>query len=94
MRIISNFILLLIILLGLTFASLNAGTVNFNYYIASQEIALSVLLLIFFGAGIFFGMVAYLFSWFRLKSNNLQLKTQLKMAEIEIKNLRSIPIKG
>ena len=94
MRIISYFILLIIMLIGLTFASLNSSPVIFNYYLESKEIALSILLTLFFGAGIFLGMIACIVSWIKIKRSNLKLKSQLKVAEIEIKNLRSIPIKS
>lgn len=94
MRIISYFILLIIMLIGLTFASLNSTPVTFNYYLESKQIALSILLTLFFGAGIFLGMIACIVSWVKIKRSNFKLKSQLKVAEIEIKNLRSIPIKG
>jgi len=94
MRIISYFILLVIMLIGLTFASLNSTPVTFNYYLGSKDIALSILLTLFFGAGIFLGMIAFIISWIKIKRGNLKLKSQLKVTEIEIKNLRSIPIKG
>lgn len=81
-------------LIGLTFASLNSAPVVFNYYLDSKNIALSILLTLFFGAGIFLGMIAFIISWIRIKRSNLKLKSQLRIAEIEIKNLRSIPIKG
>ena len=81
-------------LIGLTFASLNSAPVTFNYYLGTKDLALSILLTLFFGAGIFLGMIAYIVSWIKIKRDNLKLKSQIKVAEIEIKNLRSIPIKG
>lgn len=94
MRIFSYLILLIIMLIGLTFASLNSAIVTFNYYLGSKAIALSLLLVLAFGAGIFLGLLVAVFSWIRLKSSNFRLKSRLNIAEKEVKNLRSIPIKG
>jgi len=81
-------------LIGLTFASLNSTSVVFNYYLGSKTIALSLLLVFTFGAGISLGLLVAIVSWIKAKKNNLQLKSRLKIAEKEIKNLRSIPIRG
>ena len=94
MRIFSYIILLIIMLIGLTFASLNSTSVVFNYYLGSKTITLSLLLVFAFGAGIFIGLLVSVFSWIRIKRDNLRLKLHLKNVEKEVKNLRSIPIKG
>lgn len=94
MRILSYLVLLAIMLTGLTFASLNATPVVFNYYLGSKTITLSLLLVFAFGGGIFLGLLVSIFSWIRVKRDNFQLKSRLKLVEKEVKNLRSIPIKG
>lgn len=94
MRIFSYLVLLVIMLIGLTFAALNPAPVVFNYYLGSQTTALSLLLVFAFGGGIFIGLLVSIFFWVKIKRNNLRLKSQLKNAEKEIKNLRSIPING
>lgn len=94
MRIISYLILLLIMLIGLTFASLNSNIVTFNYYLGTLDIALSLLLVGAFGIGIFLGLFAAVTPWFRVKRDNMRLKSRLKVVEKEVENLRSIPIKG
>jgi lipopolysaccharide assembly protein A len=81
-------------LIGLTFASLNSTPVVFNYYLGAKTITLSLLLVFTFGAGIVFGLLITIISWIKAKKNNLQLKSRLKIAEKEVKNLRSIPIRG
>jgi len=81
-------------LVGLTFAALNPTPVNFNYYLGVKNLALSLLLVYVFGAGLLLGGIVTFFSWIRLKSDNLRLRSRLKIAEKEIANLRSIPIKG
>ena len=94
MRILSYLVLLVIMLAGLTFASLNAAPVVFNYYLGSKTITLSLLLVFAFGGGIFLGLLVSTFSWIRIKRDNFRLKSRLKLVEKEVKNLRSIPIKG
>ena len=94
MRVISYLILLVIMLIGLTFASLNATPVVFNYYLGSKTITLSLLLVFVFGVGIFLGIIVTMFTWIKIKRDNLKLKSSLRVIEKEVKNLRSIPIKG
>lgn len=94
MRIVSYIVLLIVMLLGFTFASLNANPVVFNYYLGSKTIALSLLLVFTFGAGILFGFFLTFVTWFRLKAENLRLHTRLKVVEKEVENLRTIPIRG
>lgn len=81
-------------LFGITFATLNADAVIFNYYFSSVKISLALLLVGALGIGIFFGFIAMLFSVFKLKKQNYHLKTKLKIAEKELENLRSLPING
>lgn len=80
-------------LLGLTFASLNASNVIFNYYVGSKSIALSLLLVFAFGLGLLLGGFVTFFSWLRLKTENYRIKSRLKMVEKEVENLRTLPIK-
>ncbi|MEI8055238.1 MAG: LapA family protein [bacterium] len=94
MRILSYLVLLVIMLAGLTFTSLNSVPVSFNYYLDSKTFTLSLLLVFAFGGGIFLGLLASIFSWINIKRDNFRLKSRLKLVEKEVKNLRSIPIKG
>ena len=94
MRSLSYLVLLMIMLVGLTFASLNSSIVTFNYYLGSKEIVLSLLLVGVFGIGIFFGLLVAVLLWIKAKRDNMRLKFRLKVIEKEVENLRSIPIKG
>ncbi len=94
MRILSYLFLLVVMLVGLTFSSLNSVSVVFNYYLGSKTITLSLLLVFAFGCGIFLGLLMALFSCLKIKRDNMRLKSRLKIAETEIENLRSIPIRG
>lgn len=94
MRVISYIFLLILMVFGLTFAALNSTSVIFNYYLGSKQIPLSLLLVFAFGLGILIGFVFTLLPVIKLKGENIRLKSRIKIAEQEIENLRSIPIKG
>jgi putative membrane protein len=93
MRILSYLVLLVIMLVGLTFASLNSSIVSFNYYLGTKEVALSLLLVFAFGFGICLGLLVAVFPWLRAKTEAMRVKSRLKVVEKEVENLRSIPIK-
>lgn len=94
MRIFSYLFLLVLMFVGLTFASLNSSVVTFNYYLGTIDIVLSLLLVGAFGIGILFGLFTTMLFWIKVKHNNIQLKSRLKVVEKEVENLRSIPIRG
>jgi lipopolysaccharide assembly protein A len=94
MRIFSYIFLLLIMVFGLTFATLNSNQVAFNYYVGSRQISLSLLLVATFGFGVLLGTLFSLLPYLKVKIANKKLKGRIKIAEKEIENLRSIPLKG
>jgi lipopolysaccharide assembly protein A len=83
MRIISYIILVIIIILGVTFALLNAEPVSLNYYVGTRQISLSLLLVLFLGVGVIFGLIVTIIPILRLKNRNRQLKQQLKQMHKE-----------
>lgn len=78
MRLIYNIFLLFLVLIGLSFASLNAQTIHFNYYFGEINIQLSLLLVLVLAIGILIGIGASLVSWVILKHENFKLKIKLK----------------
>ena len=93
MRIISTLFLLSLILLGVTFAGLNAEPVAVNYYIGTTKLPLSLLLVVTLVLGGLLGLIFNIISYVKLKSANLRLRQRLKLAEEEITNLRTMPLK-
>ena len=93
MRVIIWLFYLLLILLGVTFAALNAGTVQVNFYMRTLSIPISVLMTIMFGVGLLLGFLLSLLRYWRLKMELIKIKNQLKISTKEIKNLRDIPLK-
>lgn len=92
MRIITSIIVLLILIIGITFASLNAEPVVVNYYIGSSKFPLSLLLVLVLGCGALVGLLLNFPSWLRLKKENLTLSHRVKVIEKELANLRTSPL--
>lgn len=92
MRIIMTILYVLLILVGISFAGLNASSVQINAYFATLTMPVSVLIIFVFGMGVLFGFILFFSRYWRLKSEHRKLKNQLKMTEKEIRNLRAIPL--
>ncbi len=93
MRVLTYIVLIFVILLGLTFACLNADSVSINYYIGSNELPLSFLLVITFALGGIIGLLVSSFVVLKLKRDNYRLRQRARVVEKEIENLRIIPMK-
>jgi putative membrane protein len=93
MRIFSYLLLLLIVLIGVSFAALNAGPVWINYYIGSSKLPLSLLLVVSLIGGVVLGLVVSFISYIRLQTTNRRLRQRLKLVEEEVANLRALPLK-
>ena len=92
MRLLIMLFYLLLILLGVSFAALNANSVQVNFYFTTVTMPISVLMTIMLGVGLVLGFLLFLFRYWRLKIDYSKIRSQLKMTEKEIKNLRAIPL--
>lgn len=92
MRIISYLLVLIIVLIGVTFATLNPSIVTINYYVGRATMPLSLSLVAVFAMGCFLGLLVGLSLLLRAKIKNYHLKQRLKLAEKEVENLRAIPL--
>lgn len=92
MRIISFIFLILIILLGVTFATLNSSIVTVNYYIGHRSLPLSLLLVFVFAIGCILGILVAGWMIIKSKIKIRRLRKRLNLAEKEIENLRAIPL--
>lgn len=93
MRIISYFLLLVIIIFGITFAILNSESVSINYYYVGQRtLPLSLLLVFVFAFGCLVGMFVGFWLLLKAKIHSYRLQQRLNLAEKEIENLRAIPL--
>ena len=93
-RLIVSILTLLLVLVGLAFAVVNARPVELNYFLGTREVplAMTLVLALVFGAGL--GMLFSLGMVVRLKRETLRLRRQIQLTEQEVVNLRSIPIKN
>lgn len=92
MRVIRIILSMILALIGVSFAVLNAKSVALNLYVTTWQIPVSLLITIVFGLGLITGFLLFLSRYLRVKFDLLKLKNQLKLTEKEIKNLRHIPL--
>lgn len=87
--IISSLFLIIILLLGLSFATINANSVSVNYYLGIKLIPLSLLLVYTLGVGILLGFLTTVIPLLKLKKENHTLKNTLKK-EHSLQNTSSL----
>ncbi len=85
--------LLFIAAAGLVFSFYNAQNVRLDYVLGQMELPLSVALLGALAAGVLLGILACLGKILHLKQEILRLNRRNQLAEQEISNLRTLPIK-
>lgn len=92
MRIFMIIFYLCLIILGVSFAALNASLVQLNLYVTTWALPVSVLMIGMLGLGMMIGALFGVARYWRLKSECHKIKNQLRLTEKEIKNLRAIPL--
>lgn len=93
MKLISAILVAVVVVIGVTFASLNAEKVAINLYFGTYHLQLSLLLVLTLGIGIVVGFLTLGLHYLRLKSENRRIKNHAKWIEKEVKNLRTMPLK-
>jgi putative membrane protein len=74
------------------FACLNAESIEVNVYFYTYHLPLSLLLVLILGFGILVGFLGLSRQLLRCSFENVHLKSQLKVFEKEVSQLRMIPI--
>ncbi len=92
MRMLSYIFLFLLILIGISFATLNSNLVTVNYYVGQHDYPLSLVVICSFIAGGLAGMIVGFWMVLNAKLKVYRLKQRLKLANKEIENLRAIPL--
>ena len=92
-RIIYLFIFLILVIFGIVFAVLNAEPVNLNYYFGSKEVPLSLILVLAMIVGAILGVIASASMIISNRREVMKLRKSVELAEKEVTNLRSIPIR-
>lgn len=85
--------IIVLLLLGIIFAILNAETVTLNYYFASRQIPLSLAIMLAMLLGALLGVFASIVVIMKSRRELSRLRKAVNIAEKEIANLRAIPIK-
>ncbi|KTD50057.1 hypothetical protein Lqui_1382 [Legionella quinlivanii] len=93
MRLLMFFVYLILIIVGVTFAALNASSVPINLYVKTFTMPIAVLMAIMLALGLVIGFFLALGKYWRLKVEFSKMRNQLRLTEKEIKNLRDIPLK-
>jgi len=92
-RIIFLVVFLLVSVVGLSFALMNAETVMLSYYFGTVSAPLSIVVAIVLAIGALLGVSACMGMVLSLKRENARLRRNMKIAEKEVENLRSLPLK-
>ena len=94
MKRISLFIVLVVIaILGLSFAVLNADTVSLKYYFGEFSAPLSLDIVLSLACGALLGVAASMTVVVRLRRDLSRLNKTVKLTEKEVANLRALPLK-
>lgn len=93
MRYLSWVLWLAIVLIATMFASLNSHDVVIQYYFGQSQVLLPFLLLVALGIGAILGCLMLAPVWLKLLGRNRSLQQKVKTMELEVNNLRNIPIK-
>ena len=92
-RIIIISILLIVTLLGLSFALMNADSITLNYYFGKIEAPLSLVMVIVLALGAVMGVLASMWAVLAQKRELAKIRKAVKLTEKEITNLRSLPMR-
>ena len=76
-----------------TFTLLNTQPVTVSYYFGTFELDLLVVIVICFALGILIGVSAMIGKILKMRQDLSASDRKLKMAEKELENLRSLPLK-
>lgn len=90
MRIINYLLWIMVILIGVSFAVLNAQATHFNYFINEVQLPLSLMLVLAFALGGVLGVFASLLMIIKYKKEAHYLKRQLKQHQAEKKTASSV----
>lgn len=93
LRVITFLLALFLVAVGVAFASLNSMPVALDFYYVQVELALPVLLVIVLMLGVLLGMMSATGYCLRQRRELSRLRRDVKVAEEEINNLRTLPLK-
>jgi putative membrane protein len=86
MRLFSYLITILLVILGITFAILNASLTKINFYFTEVTLNLSLILVLTFAMGVVLGMMLGVIWYLRLKREVHHLQQELKQTALSSKD--------
>ncbi len=92
-RLIGFLLLIVLIVLGLSFAVLNAQPVSLNYYLGYREIPLSMIVVLSLAAGAVIGVLVSMGIILRLKARVVHLRRELRRSEQAAEQTQILPAK-
>jgi len=92
-RLVSAFIILLVLLLVLFFTILNGDPVTVNYYLAEVQAPLALVIILALVSGAILGLISSVFVIMATRHEVSKLRREIKHTEQELMNLRTLPIK-
>ncbi len=91
-RIILWLFIILVVLFGISFSVLNAELVTLDYYFSKIEVPLSIVVVTTLAFGILLGIASSLLVSLKTRRELSRLRKKLKNRELEISNMRAIPV--
>ena len=92
-RLIGFLLLVVLVVIGLSFAVLNSQPVSLNYYFGEREVPLSMVVVLSLAAGAVIGVMVSAGPIFSLKAQLGRLRRKLRDAEKDMDQLRVLPVK-
>ena len=92
-RLIGFLVVLFLVVIGLSFAVLNADPVALNYYFGYREIPLSMIVVAALAAGAVIGALVSMGAILRLRQQAARLRKQLRVAEKAADQVHIVPVR-
>lgn len=92
-RLVSAFIVLLVLLLVLFFTILNGEPVTVNYYLGEVQAPLALVIILALISGAILGLISSLLVIMATRHEVSKLRREIKHTEQELMNLRTLPIR-
>ncbi len=87
-------IFILVLVTGVAFTALNAVPVTLDYFLGRVETTLPWIMLAALAGGFFLGLLIAAYALFTARNQNRRLRKQLRALEVEVTNLRNLPIRN
>lgn len=93
-KIIGILLFFLVLIVGVSFSSLNSGPVAVNYYIGTVQLPLSVVMVSAFGLGVICAFLVLLLRGLSQRWQLAQLRREVARKSAELEQARNLPEKS